>query len=142
MTASEKVNDLSAQVHPFFRDLRRSSSPNSWLIAPEGFPGKPDEWAPVFDVPLERLMDIFGKMTGSIKSVSEASRNADLVCYVDETSILHFKDDICVQFLSVGSRASTIAAYSASRVGYWDLGTNRRRLRGWLKKLAESAKGT
>lgn len=53
---------------------------------------------------------------------------------VVSTRIFRFRDDVHVQFLQLGPRQSTLALYSASRTGYWDLGTNRRRVEDWLAR--------
>ena len=127
----------SARSHSFFQTLVRPSSSNHWLIAPDWFPGNPDETAPRFSVPVERLRSVFEEVIGALKSVRMKKRDEVLTCYVDETALLHLKDDIRVQFLSLGPDSSSLAAYSASRIGFLDLGTNRRRLRRWLKLLRE-----
>lgn len=129
--------DFSKIAHPFFRDLKRSSSPNDWLIAPDSFPAQPDERAPIFLVSVQRLRAIFDQSVSQMKHVRETRRDADISFYVVETPLLHFKDDACFQFISLGPTSSTVAAYSASRVGYWDLGTNRKRLKSWLEILSQ-----
>ncbi|MDX1485006.1 MAG: DUF1499 domain-containing protein [Alphaproteobacteria bacterium] len=128
--------DESITPHPFFLGLARPPSPNSWLVAPEGFPGEADEPAPVFAVPVDVLRRALEEATAALGSVREVRREGELVCFVDETPLLRFTDDICVQLIALGPARATLAAYSASRVGYWDLGTNRRRLRRWLRLLA------
>ena len=141
MPVSDAKMPLEEMAHPFFRNLKRPSSPNTWLVAPHGFPGNPDERAPVFRVPVDRLRAAFAKVVGDLKGVKEVRRDGDFTCYVAETAMLHFKDDVCVQFLPVGKGSSTLAVYSASRVGYWDFGTNRRRLRDWIARLRHIVAG-
>jgi uncharacterized protein (DUF1499 family) len=51
------------------------------------------------------------------------------------SAIFSFKDDVRIYVIPLSSRQSTLAVYSASRVGYWDLGANRRRVEDWLTRL-------
>jgi uncharacterized protein (DUF1499 family) len=48
---------------------------------------------------------------------------------------MRFKDDVWGLFIPIGENASTLALYSASRVGYWDLGTNRRRVKDLSERV-------
>ena len=57
---------------------------------------------------------------------------------VATTRLMRFQDDIRVLFIPVASDKSTIALYSASRVGYWDLGTNRRRVEDLIKSIGSA----
>lgn len=134
---SGERSESSATPHSYFDNLVRPSSSNHWLIAPEGFPGSPDETAPRFPVPAQRLRAAFEEAIGALKGVREKSRDGELTRYVDETAILRFKDDIRVQFLSMGPGTSSLAVYSASRIGFTDFGANRRRLRRWLELLRQ-----
>ena len=51
------------------------------------------------------------------------------------SAVFSFKDDVRVHVIALSPQQSTLALYSASRVGYWDLGTNRRRVEDWLARL-------
>jgi endonuclease YncB( thermonuclease family) len=135
MPASDKVPSIVEIANPFFRGLVRPKSPNNWLIAPKGFPGNPDEVAPVFSLPAEELEKLVWNEISQTTNISGLRRESSLICYVVETDILHFKDDVCIQALPLADHSSTIAAYSASRVGYWDLGVNAKRLRRLVDKL-------
>lgn len=55
----------------------------------------------------------------------------------DTTFWFGFKDDIVVRITSAGER-SLVDVRSVSRVGISDVGTNARRVRAYLKKLAEN----
>ena len=113
---SGEQSESSARPHIFFESLVRPSSSNHWLIAPEGFPGIPDETAPGYPVPVERLQNAFEDVIGALKSVQQVKRDGELSYYVDKTAIFHFKDDIRIQFLSQGPDTSSLAMYSASRI--------------------------
>lgn len=54
---------------------------------------------------------------------------------VQKTRIFRFADDISVAYIGLGRERSTIALFSRSRLGYSDLGTNRRRLQDWMAQL-------
>ncbi len=123
------------EPHPFFRALERPDSPNSWLIAPEGFPGAPDETAPVFAVSAARLEELFLAVAREEGARPPHRQEEGFLCLVDETALLGFEDDVCAQFIALGTDSATLAVYSASRVGYWDFGKNRSRLEGWIARL-------
>lgn len=123
---------LEIEPHPFFLRLIRPRSPNTYLIAPQGFPGDPDETSPVFATDAEQLRAAFEDIVGAKGSVRQEWRDGSMTHFVDETLLWRFKDDVRVQFIDLGGGRSTLAAYSASRIGYWDCGKNRRRLRHWV----------
>jgi len=56
----------------------------------------------------------------------------------DTTLLFGFKDDVVVRVAPQGS-GSVIDVRSLSRVGGSDFGTNAQRVRGYLKRLADSA---
>lgn len=134
---SGEQSESSARPHIFFESLVRPSSSNHWLIAPEGFPGNPDETAPGYPVPVARLQSAFEDVIDALKSVQQVKRDGELSHYVDKTALFHFKDDIRIQFLFQGPGNSSLEMYSASRIGFLDLGANRRRLRRWLGLLSD-----
>lgn len=67
--------------------------------------------------------------------VEVAEESANGIHIIATTRLLRFKDDIRALFIPVTPYLSTLALYSASRVGYWDTGTNRRRVRTWIVHL-------
>jgi len=131
---------LAADPNAYFSGLERSDSPNDWLIAPEGFPAEPDAEAPVFAVSAVRLGEIFEAVAMAEEAEVVTDRGEGFLCVVAETSIFGFEDDVCAQFIALEEGRSTIALYSASRVGYWDLGANRVRLEDWLSQVAALAR--
>jgi len=54
--------------------------------------------------------------------------------------IFRFPDTIDIAVIAVGSDKSTLAIYSRSRYGRYDLGANGRRVEGWLEQLANLPK--
>lgn len=121
----------------FFQNLKRPASPNNWLVAPADFVIKPDAIAPVFDVPISGLKQTFKAAILQSKEIATIAESENAMHLVATTRLMRFQDDIRVRFIPVAPDKSTVALYSASRVGYWDTGTNRRRVED-LIKLTES----
>jgi uncharacterized protein (DUF1499 family) len=126
----------TVDIEPYFRDLSRPDSPNHWLVAPAGFPARPDAVSPVFAVPVARLRETFKEAVLGIPGIAVAGETAEGLHLVATTRVFRFRDDIRVQFIAIGPQQSTLALYSASRAGYWDFGTNRRRIEDWLARTA------
>lgn len=136
--ASRSVHDagrMSPTMETFFRTLRRPDSPNHWLVAPADFAVRPDAVAPVFAAPAAAvqaaLLTVISQTGGTVIHADMA----DGLHVVVTSAIFRFKDDVRVQFIPLSSQQSTLAIHSASRVGYWDLGANRRRVEDWLVRL-------
>ena len=137
LLVSSESSPAEHEADPFFRNLKRPNAPNNYLIAPNGFPSNPDEPSPAFSVGVERLRTAFEDAAVSLPGISKERPDGTVHHYVAQTSLCRFKDDIHVQFIDLGGGWSTLAAYSASRIGYWDLGKNRRRLRELLAFVGE-----
>jgi uncharacterized protein (DUF1499 family) len=93
--------------------------PNNWLLAPESDNlVRRGEVAPIFNVGPEILASTWKKV------IEEQPR---------------------VQILAVSiampEQRSTLAVYSRSTVGYWDLGVNRRRVQEWVRSLGDRVTG-
>jgi uncharacterized protein (DUF1499 family) len=124
----------------YFRTLKRPDSPNTWLVAPADFAIKPDAVAPVFDVPVSKLRETLKSVVAVAEGAAVVAEAPDGIHVVVTTSLWKFKDDVRALFIAVGEAKSTMALYSASRVGYWDFGTNRRRVESWLERMRAGAK--
>lgn len=123
----------------FFGTLKRPDTPNNWLVAPADFILKPDAVAPVFQVSMSVLLDTFRSLVLQTKGAAIVEESAKALHVVTTTPLMRFKDDVWALFIPVTESSSTLALYSASRIGYWDLGTNRRRLKGWIERLQDEA---
>lgn len=131
-----------------FFDLKRlvrSSRPNDSFFAPEAISAESptDGSVPEFRVSVgelsEKSLRLWSELPRvSIKSQSEDGLSAHLVA---TTALMKFKDDVRVQFIPLGDRVSSFLIHSASRVGYSDLGTNRKRLSNWIDLLKEPLLG-
>ena len=95
----------------------------------------PDEVSPVFNVPVRMLKSEIVKAVNELESVQQERHDGELIQFIVETPLCHFKDDISIQVMALNQDCSTLAAYSASRIGYWDLGKNRNRLRELLNLI-------
>lgn len=135
-SAVQQTGTGAGEIEAYFHKLQRPDSPNHWLAAPAGFSGNPDAPAPVFEVPVAVLREAFMTMLRQTPGVAVAEETATGLHAVATTRLFRFRDDIRVQFIAVGPQQSTLAVYSASRAGYWDFGTNRRRVEDWLARTA------
>lgn len=121
--------------------LDRPDSPNTWLVGPP--PGSssppPDAPAPVFDVPASQLASTWRQLIVDQSRTRETGLSEDgLQIEAEHASALFgFVDDISFRAVPLGTDRSTFIAYSRSRVGYWDLGANRRRLDAWTGILRD-----
>lgn len=117
-----------------FKTLERPSSPNTALLAPSGLAqaATPDGAAPVYDVAPGELFLRVLRLIGDKPSweLGEQDTAGLRLTFVAVSALMRFKDDVDVIVLPVPGQPSksTFAAYSRSRVGYSDLGANRKRL--------------
>ena len=125
-----------------FQSLERPASPNTALIAPAGFTPQAtaDAAAPEF---ARSPQDTFKRLLQHVEARRDwkdlAADPAELrLRFVAVTRLLRFKDDVDIIVLPVAGKAdrSTLAAYSRSRLGYSDLGTNLKRLKALNDDLA------
>jgi uncharacterized protein (DUF1499 family) len=126
------------RLDTFFDNLKRPGSPNDWLVAPADFVIRPDALAPRFPVSAAALLETFKSVVRQSKRITLVSQSDRALHVVATTSLLRFEDDVWALFIPVTENEATLALYSASRVGYWDVGTNRRRLTAWIKRLQYS----
>jgi uncharacterized protein (DUF1499 family) len=125
---------MTLKPDSFFSSLRRPASPNHWLVAPADFAVRPDAAAPVFAVPASVLRQTLKTVMLRAQGTAVAAESADSLHVVVTTPVFRFRDDVRVQFIPVAPQQSSFALYSASRIGYWDLGANRRRLEDWVEQ--------
>lgn len=124
-----------------FAALVRATSPNCFLVAPEGLcrASRADSVAPVFDVPAARLRQAFLRVALAKPRVSHVLKD-DAGLYdnlVVVSALFRFPDLIGVRFIDLGEGRSTLALYSRSVVGHWDIGVNRSRSLAWLRETAD-----
>jgi uncharacterized protein (DUF1499 family) len=129
---------IAMKLDDFFKTLKRPDTPNHWLIAPADFTIKPDAVAPVFAAPASALREAFKSVALRSKGNAVVEESAFGMHVVATTLVFRFKDDIYVRFIPLAHHQSTLAVYSASRTGYWDTGTNRRRLEDWIERTRKA----
>ncbi|MEZ5952935.1 MAG: DUF1499 domain-containing protein [Hyphomonas sp.] len=118
-----------------FPALKRPSKPNNWLVAPDGFAGMVavDEVSPVFDKTPKQVFDSVMDLVLEREEWRLRASDPDTlrISFVAVTPLLKFKDDVFAQAVPVAGEPgkSQIAVYSASRIGYSDLGTNAKRVK-------------
>jgi uncharacterized protein (DUF1499 family) len=127
-----------------FATVKSPRTPNTYLTAPDGLcrNARIDAAAPIFDAPAARLRQEFLSMVVAEPRCSHslADEQALYDDFVIRSAIFGFPDLISVQFLDLKGNRSTLALYSRSVYGRWDLGVNRTRAEGWLQRLAATIK--
>ena len=126
-----------------FAKLERPKSPNTYLVAPDGFtPGPSDSEAPVFGVSAEKLRENWNAMIAGQPQVEKIAESPDglQIDYIQRTKLMHYPDWITVRFIPMPSdpetgNYATLAVYSRSVYGYGDMGANKARVLAWLKRL-------
>jgi len=126
-----------------FATLQRPATPNTFLIAPQGFtPVMSDGEAPVYGVSVEKLKENWNAMIAAQPDVEKKGESADglQIDYVQRTRLMRYPDWITVRFIPLPSNPetgnySTVAVYSRSVYGHGDLGANQARVMAWLKLL-------
>jgi uncharacterized protein (DUF1499 family) len=127
-----------------FSTLKRPSSPNTFLMAPDGFckEAKADMPAPVYSVPAAKLRNEILRVVIAQPRVSHTlGDEAELYDdFVARSALFGFPDLVSIQTIELGKSKATLALYSRSVYGRSDLGVNKRRSLAWLAKVAEVVK--
>jgi uncharacterized protein (DUF1499 family) len=124
-----------------FVNLMRRVTPNDALVCPEAIcpHAKPDIIAPIFPVPAAELMDKLRIVVASEPRSGELYRAPDApplqARFAEYSPTFYFPDVIDAVVIPAGAKASTLALYSRSVVGYGDGGVNRARLERWVATL-------
>lgn len=124
-----------------FESLTLKSSPNQYLVAPEGLcqNATPHETARIYvRDPSALKAALLAIINAEPRTTVLGSDDATLQYEVMQRSFLfRFPDYISIRILPVSEGHSTLAIYSRSKVGYGDLGVNKKRVTRWLKRLDE-----
>lgn len=127
------------------REIERPSSPNTAFFVPEGVKtvAERDSTTPIFSLPAPELYSLMVKLWSDQERVklTDFSEHTLRASFVSRTRFFGFKDDVDVEISPVTDITSSLIIYSRSRVGYSDMGTNRKRVEQWLKLLSEHVKG-
>lgn len=123
-----------------FEKLKLKASPNQYLVAPEGFcpQASPHRKAPVFKVSAANLREAFVAVALAEPRVTRGASDTglDQHDFIQRSALLGFADDVTVRFIALSPATSTLAIYSRSRMGWSDMGVNRKRIDLWLAKVA------
>lgn len=115
-----------------FQTLRLEPKPNSCLLAPPGhcLDASPHLSAPVLQYQAAELYSKLKHIINSNKRWKHVETDDDSmrIKFVAVTKIMKFKDDVDIQVIENSANESSLAVYSRSRVGYSDMGANRKRV--------------
>lgn len=118
-----------------FATLERPASPNTYLVCTPELcrAARADEDAPVFAASLDAVRAALTELAPGI-TFRDCAQG---VCgsYVAVTRLMRFRDDVDVLLAPAGESRTQVAVYSRSRVGYSDMGANRKRVRALLDGL-------
>ncbi len=125
-----------------FQALTRTDTPNDFLLAPPGHVPVPvDREAPRFAVPPETLAQAVEALLLSQPRLKVVARSDDGLAWevVQRSPVMRYPDEIGIRVLPAET-GSTIVIYSRSKLGYSDLGVNRKRVEAWLAALSDHHK--
>jgi len=122
-----------------FKSLKRPPKPNTCLAAPDNhcLAAEPDFAPPILAMTgrglHSKLSEIIAaeRRWGQVKTDPETLR----IKFVATTGLMRFKDDVDIEIIPVDQGKSTMAIYSRSRVGYSDLGANRKRVNDLIRRV-------
>ena len=124
-----------------FESLVRPSSPNTYLVAPEGVCASsvPDRITELMATEPAALFKLVQNIIAAEASwdISHSDAASGTIGFVATSKLMRYKDDIDILILPAEgtSTDSRLAIYSRSRVGYSDMGANRKRVLGLLDSL-------
>jgi uncharacterized protein (DUF1499 family) len=128
-------------------DLHSPLPKPGFLFCPPGYcPAAEAVASPVFPLPWERLHEYWTEVISGEKRVETIAADPDnrRFVYIQHSPIFRFPDIITVEFVQLAPNRSSIAIYSRSRYGHYDVGKNRKRIGKWLallEKMAQPAIG-
>lgn len=121
-----------------FATLERPGSPNTYLACTPEIcrAAASDEPAPTFRAsPAQVRAALEGIQPGIAFTEGPVGLHGR---YVAVTRLMRFRDDVDVLIVPTADGGSRVAVYSRSRVGYSDLGANRKRVQALIAALRKS----
>jgi hypothetical protein len=122
-------------------ELRSPLPKPSFLACPPGYcPAAEVVTSPVFNLPWERLREYWMEMISAEKRIVAVVADPRRFVYIQHSPLFRFPDIITVEFVPLNQTWSSIAIYSRSRYGEYDLAKNRKRVEKWLALLQRVAR--
>ena len=128
-----------------FKTLKRSSKPNNYLLAPPDMclAAEPDDPAPIFANSARGLFSQLSELIASERRWSDLKADSESLQlkFIARTPLMGFKDDVDILVIAPGDAGgqsesgASLAIYSRSRVGYSDLGANKKRVESIIARL-------
>jgi uncharacterized protein (DUF1499 family) len=122
-----------------FDTIPRKRKPNSALALPAHSPrDDADLQSPVFQTTVEQLRDAVVSIAAHEPRTHllHLDREAMQAEFEQSSRIFRFPDTITVAFEAVDASHASVSIYSRAKLGYYDFGVNRKRVRRWLDLLA------
>jgi uncharacterized protein (DUF1499 family) len=119
-----------------FATFERATTPNTYLACTPELcrVARADEPAPTFARPVADVRAALVALQPDAEIVEAGGRVQ--AHYVATTRVMRFRDDVDVLLAPTANGGTQVAVYSRSRVGFSDLGANRKRVKALLKALA------
>lgn len=94
---------------------------------------------PIYRVPVKRLRESFVAVAADQENTNllALDREATQAEFMQQSRVFGFVDHITVGFITISEIESSLAIFSRSKIGLWDMGVNRRRIQTWLTLLEE-----
>ena len=120
---------------------RPTGKPNCCLVLPKGWgTGPAHRESPAFNADATTLAQAASDLLASTPRTEILARSPDglQIEAAERSRLFRFVDRISLRAVPAGTDRSSVALFSRSLVGYWDLGVNRKRVERLLERLGTS----
>ncbi len=122
-------------------EIRPPGAPNYCLALPPGIGAvKPQVESPVFALEPLRIAAAWQSVLSRAPrtEIVDVSDDGLSIEAVQRSTLIGFIDRVSARAVPMPGNRASLAVYSRSAVGYWDLGVNRRRVVAWLDALRQT----